>query len=106
MACEGCGKTGSCGCFVRGGLNVDVVGSGTTTDPYVVNVGRQYIEGLDTATAITQVTGNGDPNNPYFISISAADAGTPGTWTGADADWISLAAVDPATSYVVVKQAV
>lgn len=103
MACKECGEDGSCSCILTGGLNVEVTGAGTPDDPYVIEVARQYLEGATTASAITTVTGNGNPDNPYFISITSAETEADGLWTGSDADWLSIAGVDPATEYIVVK---
>ena len=67
-----CGCAGqTCSCLIQGGDGIEVTGSGTVGDPYVVSTGDVDISGtvqfVDTDTIDFSVTGEGTEVEPYQI---------------------------------------
>lgn len=68
----GCGEA-SCACRVEGGAGVDVTGSGSLDNPYVVQLSDNGVTfSVDsTPTVALSLFGAGNPNNPYTLSATA-----------------------------------
>lgn len=71
-----CGCAGqTCSCLIQGGEGVEVIGSGTVGDPYIINTQGSDIAGsiqfVDTDTIDFTVTGAGTEANPYQIRADA-----------------------------------
>lgn len=71
-----CGCAGqTCSCLIQGGDGIEVAGSGTVNDPYVISTGGIDIGGsiqfVDTDTVDFTVTGQGTEAAPYQISAVA-----------------------------------
>lgn len=71
-----CGCSGqTCSCLIQGGDGIEVAGSGTVSDPYIVSTEGIDIAGsiqfIDTDTVDFTVTGSGTEANPYSISAQA-----------------------------------
>jgi len=72
-----CGCSSSvCTCFVEGTGNAQVTGTGSETNPYVVDVTAARLEVVDTASLDLTLTGDGSPEDPYILSgVSSGGAG-------------------------------
>lgn len=91
-----CGCAGqTCSCLIQGGDGIEVSGSGTVSDPYIVATEGIDIAGsiqfIDTDTVDFTVTGSGTEANPYSISADA---------TLALDDLTDVDAAAPADNYV------
>ena len=69
MACEDCDPV-----YITGGVGIVVGGSGTISDPYVVERSGDdvLIVGQDTPTVTLTVVGSGLPGDPFIISAVAS----------------------------------
>lgn len=65
-----CGKS-TCSCIINAGSGIEVTGSGTATDPYVitssVNDLSQYLRVEDTTTVNMSLTGTGTDGDPLVL---------------------------------------
>jgi hypothetical protein len=104
MAC-GCGNAG-CACIIQPGAGIAVTGSGSTTDPYVIESTisglSQFLTVLDTPTVNLTLTGAGTVADPLLLRAASTlkltdlkDVADPGggpavgespVWTGSGAD--------------------
>lgn len=76
MMARRCGCSSSvCTCFVEGSGNAQVTGTGSQTNPYVVNVTALALTVQDTASLDLTLTGDGSPENPYVLSGVASGSG-------------------------------
>jgi hypothetical protein len=100
MPCQ-CDQRGEiCSCTFVNGLQVTIDGGGTDADPVSISVAPMYLEGEDTATATTAVTGTGDVPNPYLLKVEAIGlTGMVGKWVGTEAEY---AAAPPAADALAV----
>lgn len=65
---------GTCGCSLRGGVNVTIGGTGTAADPWVVHFAQQAIGTIlveDTPSVDMIAAGGGTEPDPYRISAKA-----------------------------------
>lgn len=74
-----CGCAGStCGCKIAGSGGVEVTGTGTAQDPYVLTLGDITIDTLltvdDTTSVNLTLLGSGETGDPYVLSAAV----TPG----------------------------
>lgn len=107
MACE-CNGNDTCSCTVVGGLNVTVTGFGTSREPLRLDVEPAYLEATSTATVDAMLTGAGDTDYPYFLTMTiAADVlgGLARRWFGTEADFADITTMIPGTLYVVTADA-
>ena len=74
MARCGCAST-ACYCSVTGQDAVNVTGTGTSDNPYVVAVDPVVIHGATTSSAVTTVTGAGTHDNPFVVSVTSSATG-------------------------------
>jgi hypothetical protein len=69
MAC--CGSAGKCSCILQEGTGISVIGSGTTTDPYIIEATlvdlNNFLTVADTATVNLTLTGSGTTENPLQL---------------------------------------
>lgn len=102
MACN-CGEKTSCACTFNATASVSIEGSGTSESPLIISVETASIEGLDTDSVLTSVTGDGSTEHPYALSMRVADDIMDGMWNkwfGSQAEYDAL--IDnPLTLYVV-----
>lgn len=75
MAGRGCGCAGgACSCSVTGGDGIDVSGTGTAIDPFVVTAEIDQLAGTivfsDSATIDFTVSGDGTPSSPMTVSAA------------------------------------
>lgn len=106
MACD-CGKSndrGSCSCTFVWGLNTTVTGFGSNREPLRVTVAKAVVTGVTTATAKVTVTGTGNIDNPYILSINLVDDGSDkwGKWSGSQAQFDGLRAIEAKTLHAVI----
>ena len=99
MACK-CGD-GACSCYISGGLKTEVTGFGTEMEPFTIDVEPAFLEAEGTDTVATTITGSGDTDDPYFLSmvLSGLDD-LAGKWTGSAEDYEHLAP-GPGILYVI-----
>lgn len=62
-----CCGTAGCGCKVVGGTGVTITGTGTSTDPFVINASSN-LHVLDTPTLNLTIAGAGTVADPYVLS--------------------------------------
>lgn len=71
MARCGC-ASGQCSCRVEGGTGIEVTGTGTASNPFVVSASGSptSLTTVDTDTIDMAVIGDGSPSAPYIISAT------------------------------------
>jgi hypothetical protein len=69
MARCGCSDSNICSCVIRGGGAVDVTGTGTFTNPYVVSVGSGIVV-TDTGTIDLSLSGEGSVTEPWNLTAN------------------------------------
>lgn len=102
MAC-GCGG-GTCSCYITNGLNVDISGFGTSMEPFTLHVAPAFLEAEDTESVTAGVTGTGDTETPYFLTMAIASEildGLVKRWVGTQGQFDELLAMDPGVLYYV-----
>jgi hypothetical protein len=67
MAKCGCAG-GTCSCVLTGGTNVQVTGTGSSTNPYVVSATGTALTVVDTPTIDLTLTGEGTSSSPLVLS--------------------------------------
>jgi microcystin-dependent protein len=77
MARCGCASN-VCTCTITGGLGVQVSGTGTPTDPYILGAQATSLTVADSASVDLTLTGNGSPEAPYLIRADLATTPNPG----------------------------
>lgn len=75
MARCGCAGSSGCSCVVVSGIGTQVYGSGTSSDPYVIDATGTTISGaldvVDTPSVDLEMSGSGTVADPYIISAEA-----------------------------------
>jgi hypothetical protein len=66
-----CGSGSSCSCKISAGPGIEVTGSGTAVDPFVLSASIGF-EVTDTAQFDLTLTGTGESGNPYTLSVAYA----------------------------------
>lgn len=63
-----CRCTNECTCSVRAGTNVGISGSGTVTDPWIINANPASIMVADTVGVDLTIHGTGTLTDPFVLS--------------------------------------
>ncbi len=95
---------GVCNCIFTAGAGVGISGAGSTSDPYIISIARQYLEGGNTDTGEVIVTGAGDVNDPFIVRVQldiTVPDGIWQEWRGAWVDFDAIETTDDNTLYVV-----
>ena len=66
-----CGSGSSCSCKISAGPGIEVTGSGTAVDPFVLSAAIAF-EAVDNAQFDVTLTGTGETGNPYSLSVAYA----------------------------------
>lgn len=61
----------SCNCKITGGTGIQVLGSGTASDPIVINSVSGIVQVADTSTIDMTLAGSGTSSSPYVLSAAA-----------------------------------
>ena len=84
-------KIAKCGCAGQGGSvvfadtpNVTISGTGTTLDPYRIDVEQLHLVVQDTATVNLTLSGDGSETNPYTLKGDFIGTIQPPDWTPAE----------------------
>lgn len=93
MARCGCGTT--CGCFVVGGANVTVTGSGTEINPFTVSAAAQEISVEVQDSPCIALTGDGSGGSP--LTAAPVISGTAGNQITCSSDGLFVPAAAAAT---------
>lgn len=89
MACTSCGSSAGCACIIEAGVGIEVTGSGSPTDPYIINSTvvdlSQFFTVQDTASVNLSFTGTGTDGDPIVLYATStlkltelADVSDPG----------------------------
>jgi hypothetical protein len=67
-----CNCENTCSCIVRGNAPIQVTGTGTPADPYIIDVSATTsILTADTETVTLSITGDGSPDDPYVLEATS-----------------------------------
>src|SRR4051794_15515180 len=77
MARCGCASN-VCTCTITGGAGVQVSGTGTPTDPYVLAAQPTVLKVADSTSVDLTLTGNGSSAAPYVLRADLATSPNPG----------------------------
>lgn len=88
MARCGCASN-VCTCTIQGGTGVQVSGTGTPTDPYILGAQPSVITVADSASVDLTLTGNGTVDAPYLLraDLAASPGGSGSAPTGSVIDF-------------------
>lgn len=100
-----CGCSGSaCGCKIVAGHGVEVRGTGSNDNPYIIDAYPLSITVQDSSTIDLTLTGTGVTGDPFVISADIAGPGIDGRWkrwVGDQAAYDALGSWDSDTLYLI-----